>query len=40
MSKLKKLSRGQKKIARLAGNKKIIDEQDLAILRLQKSEDN
>jgi hypothetical protein len=40
MSKLKKLSRDQKKIAALAANKKIIDEKDLAILRMQNSDDN
>tara|TARA_B100000214_G_C23836484_1_gene566696 strand:+ start:520 stop:642 length:123 start_codon:yes stop_codon:yes gene_type:complete len=40
MSKLKKLSRAQKKIARLAGDKNKIDKQDFAILRMQKSKDN
>ena len=40
MSKLKKLSRDQKKIAALAANKKIIDEKDQAILRMQTTDEN
>ena len=40
MSKLKKLSRQQKKLARLAGDKNKIDEQDLAIVRMQGLKDN